>query len=223
MEEHELLRVASLLHGSPGLVRDFDSAEMVAAPDPDLIADTHPVYGADEPHTRPAEHIPRELSEQATAVQPRKQQIDLSRLGDGLALTWDRSAAYGPGELAPNARLTQALIDTAKVLTNYPHLIVVEGHTADDFVPSAAFPDAEAESFERARRAAAVLTSAGIAAERIQLSGQGIARPRNFGQTAEARLENRRVELRILTLPSSRRERIEAVRRASGALAEEDD
>jgi chemotaxis protein MotB len=215
MEEHELLRVSSLLRGSPGLIEDFDSSQLAEPPDPDLLSDTNPVYGATSPHTRPGDQLPSELSEQSTAVQPKKQALDLNQLGDGLAIAWDRSAGYAAGALDPNPRLLAALVDAAQVLLHYPHLIVVEGHSSAEFTPNAQFKDAEAESFERARRAAAHLVNAGIAPERIQLTGYGTSRPRNINQTSEARLDNRRIELRILNLPNSHRDRLEAVRRAS--------
>lgn len=220
MEEHELLRVSSLLRGSPGLIEDYDSAQMTAGPTPDLIADTDPARGADSPHTRPNSEMPAERSQESTGQRPQDLPVDLNRLGDGLAIAWEREAGYAAGALEPNALLTRSLRETAKAIASYPHLVVVEGHSAEDFAPSPEFPDAEAESFERARRAAEVLIAAGIEPERIQLAGHGTARPRSVGQGADARLDNRRVELRLLTLPVSRRDRLEAVRRASREQAE---
>jgi chemotaxis protein MotB len=215
MEEHELLRVSSLLRGSPGLIEDYESSRLTAGPTPDLIADTDPARGADSPHNRPSSEMPPERSQQSTAQRPDHLPVDLNRLGDGLAIAWEREAGYAAGALDPNPILSAGLRETAKAILHYPHLVVVEGHSASDFAPSAEFPDAEAESFERARRAALELINAGIEPERIQLTGHGTSRPRSVGQGADARLDNRRVELRLLTLPVSRRDRLEAVRRAS--------
>jgi flagellar motor protein MotB len=173
------------------------------------------VRGADSPHSRPSSEIPAERSQQAKHERADHLPIDLNRLGDGLAITWGREASYASGALDPNEPLRRSLLETAQAIRHYPHLVVVEGHSSDDSAQGAGSAHAEAESFERAWRAAQVLIEAGIEPERIQLAGHGASRPRSVGQGPDARLDNRRVELRLLTLPVSRRDRLEAVRRAS--------
>ena len=83
-----------------------------------------------------------------------------------------------------------------------------EGHATIDHNPSFDFPTPEVMSLARALSAAAVLVDNGVEEHRIQVTGHGADRPRSVANTAESRRDNRRVELRILTLGRARAEQL---------------
>jgi chemotaxis protein MotB len=216
MEEYDLLRFQSLLNGNRGVLRSMHGPRMIETPPDDIIADSHPLDGALAPHARPSEELPEEISKTGTELQEDTVQIDLNEIGDGLLVTWDADASYAPGVLEPNPRLTDALKEVGEVLRFYPHVIVVEAHTASDFTPTSTYPDAQAFSLARARRAAEVFCElGGISPERVQLAGYGADRPKALNDSAKGRRTNRRIELRILSVPRSREERLEEIRQAS--------
>ena len=220
MEEYDMLRYQSLVQGSRGTLDNFRGPRAIELSDPDIISDTHPLDGALDPHSR--DDIPEERSEFGRADGPNTVEVDLNEIGDGMLVTWDRDAAYRVGALEPNSTLKQALAQVGEVLRHYPHLIVVEPHTANDFVPGRGYATAEDFSMARARAAADYLIEAGgITPERIQLAGYGASRPRSLNDSVTGRMSNRRIELRILAVPRSREQRLEVIRRASNDAIEE--
>ncbi len=222
MEEYDVLRYQSLVHGTRGTIDNKNGPRVVENLEQDIIADTHPLDGALDPHARPAEELPEERTLEGSAQNSDTVEVDLNQIGDGLLITWDSDASYGVGSLEPNARLTEALAKVGEVLRHYPHLIVIEGHTASDYTPGSKYADAAAFSLARAQRAAEILcASSGITLERIQLAGYGAERPRSLNDSVAGRKSNRRIELRVLSVPSSREQRLEEIRRASNAQLEE--
>ena len=216
MQEYDLLRFQSLIQGNRGVLKSVHGPRVIENPPVDVIADTHPVDGALEPHSRPAEELPPERADQGTKERDDTVQVDLNQIGDGLLVTWGSDAAYAPGSLEPNQVLRDALAEVGEVLRNYPHVIVVEAHTASDWGPSRGYTDAEDFTLARARRAAEILTElGGISPERMQLAGYGATRARALNDTAGGRRTNRRIELRVLSVPRSREERLEDIRAAS--------
>ncbi len=214
MEEYDMLRYQSLIQGSRGTIESRNGPRAIERVEDDIISDTHPLDGALDPHSR--SELPEERTESGRAADDDTVEVDLNQIGDGLLITWDNKASYRVGSVTPNTYLKQALAEVGEVLRHYPHLIVIEAHTASDFTAGRGYANAEDFSLARAREAARVLIEqGGITPERIQLSGYGPSRPRSLNDSVAGRKSNRRIELRILTVPRSRKQRLEEIRSAS--------
>ena len=207
MEEYELLDMRGGLPGDDGLHEHMNGPTDVKPPEHDINANTDPMEGGKEPHSRPDDQLDKH-TDAGTAQADDQITIDLNMVGDGLMITWDAEYSFAPGSVEINPKLEQALLELAEVLRFYPHQIVAEGHAAADHRPTALYPDAETISLARAMSAAAVLVEHGVEEGRIQVTGHGDERPRSVANTAESRRSNRRVELRVLTLGRARAEQL---------------
>jgi flagellar motor protein MotB len=103
--------------------------------------------------------------------------------------------------------LRKALVELGSVLENYQHLIVIEGYTDDQFVPTSQHRTAESLSMSRAHAAAQVLLrGTNISPKTIQLAGLGNKPvPGRDAKNAIDRAANRRVEVRVLSMSEHRK------------------
>jgi len=210
MDEFVMLQVNNVLPGSKGMHQDMKGTTDIPPPESDVMSNTDPFEGGEEPHSRPEDRLAAHNADGGTAQADDQVELDLNSVGDGLLIAWDSDYSFAPGSTEVNPRLRKALVEFAEVLRFYPHQIVLEGHAASDHRPTAKYPDAEAISLARAMSAAEVLVGYGIEEGRIQITGMGNERPRSITETAASRHSNRRVELRVLTLGTARMEQLKS-------------
>lgn len=215
MEEHDLLRVQGLVKGNKGVLENTNGQRSMKPPPVDQIANTDPLVGAEEPHSRPSDEIPEEKSEKAREDSPDAMKTDLTNIQDGLLIEWDKEAGFSPGSALINAQLATELAQVAEVLTHYPHKLVVEGHDDNTFAGSNKYVDSTSLSLARSIAAARVLVDAGIQPSRIQLAAYGSSRPRALNDTPIGRVQNRRVGIRVLSMPRNRALQLEIEREAA--------
>jgi chemotaxis protein MotB len=204
MEEHDLLRMQGLIQGNKGVIQNTNGQRMIKQPPLDQVANTDPLQGAQEPHTRPPEELPEDSSELARREEPDQITVQLNDIQDGLLIEWSREAGFAPGSALISSQLAAELSQVAEVLTHYPHQIVIEGHDDSAFEGSASYADSTALSLARAIAAARLLVDIGVQPGRIQLAAYGSARPRALNDTPSGRAQNRRIGVRVLSLPRNR-------------------
>jgi chemotaxis protein MotB len=144
--------------------------------------------------------LARDLAQLAEAQGEHASSSVQARL-DGLTITFDLASSFAPGSAEPRPALREHLVDLARSLERYTHLIVVDGFTDDRFQPTPEFPDANVMGLARAQAAARVmLENSALPPQLVQVAGIGTARPRASNDTPAGRTSNRRVEVRVLAL-----------------------
>lgn len=113
----------------------------------------------------------------------------------GILLTFDADVSFALNSAELSAQTKKELEKLIVLLKDRPQVrFVVEGHT--DATGPASFNQTLSE--KRALAVKTHLVSKGINQVRIQTNGYGSSKPIASNQTAEGRLKNRRVEIRIL-------------------------
>ncbi len=205
MNPRDFVKISSFLDTHAGVLNTDHGDVAAELTETALASNQDPLRGGEEPHTRPPEHLYENLEEMGQKQTPEDQAVDLSQARDGLTVEFDSKAAFAPGSAEVTPDLKKNLEEIAEVLQFYSYLVVVEGFTDDHFRPTAQFPSADSLSMQRARAAAAVLTSSGVLSpDLLQLAGLGAEQPRASNVTPEGRQLNRRVRLRIMALSTTR-------------------
>lgn len=211
-EREELLITEAFSDASPGVVLNLKGHASVTPPEYDRQHAIHPMRGGLRPHVRPDDELLQNLEEMGQKASAEHLELDFAQAPDGLVIRFDRASAFLPGSAEVPAELRPRLIELARVLEHYGHLVVVEGFTDDAFQPTPRYPDAEALSAARASAAAEVMINESrLGPEVVQIAGLGPARPREGNDTAEGRTANRRVEVRVLSLSKARALQLETV------------
>jgi chemotaxis protein MotB len=188
-----------------GVVKSNRATSAVEDPPDDRLASTHPLRGADRPHTRPPEELPENLDEMGQKLTDEHIAVDFAEAPDGLEIRFDERAGFAPGSAEINPVLRQSLVELARVIAHYPHLVVVEGHTDDEFSPTPTYPTKEALSLAQAANAARVmLEAADMSRDLLQISALGSRAPLAPNGSAAERSKNRRVVVRVLALSKAR-------------------
>jgi chemotaxis protein MotB len=182
-----------------GIISNDSGSNAVPEPPSDRMAATHPLRGADRPHTRPPEELPENLEEMGQKLTEEHIALDMSEAPDGLEIRFDERAGFAPGSAEVNPVLRQSLVELARVLAHYPHLIVIEGHTDEEFAPTPTYPTKEALSLAQAANAA-----------RVMIEAAGSRAPIASNDTAADRARNRRVEVKVLALSKARARLLQA-------------
>lgn len=202
MREYDLIQVRGILQMGRGVIDDQDSDRVVEPPENDVMSNTNPLTGSDDPSTRTHDE---EASDTVRTKRDHEKIRDLADIADGLLVQWGSEASFAAGSTRPNDVLREALLDVAQTLRPYEHAIVVEGHAAPDHASSPLYPDAYAISLARAEVLVDLLVEeGGIDPARIQVAAYGATRAKALNDTPSGRNHNRRVELRILSLPRDR-------------------
>lgn len=205
MEVYDAFNTDGALVGSQGILRNDTGDTLQEPPDADIMMAMDAMRGARTPHSRPAAELLEDLSLAAARDDEEHHEIDLNVVADGIVLSWDERACFGPGSVELTPYLKTALREAATILEHYPHQVVVEGHADDRVRPTAEYPDAHALSLARAEAAAGyLLETSELEPLQVQLAAHGETRPRSTNETPEGRRLNRRVELRILSLSERR-------------------
>ncbi len=185
---------------------DEDGADTIDAPAEDLMLAMDLLRGSRKRHTRPVNELRENMEEMGQKLTDEHLPIDLRGVGDGLNVMFPVKAGFRPGSAIVNPALETALLELADTVQFYPLMIVVEGHTDDAFVPSPRYPDEDALGIARARSAAMVLSrGGGVDPSLVMLESGGARKPRNpQAATARERVENRRVEVRLVSMSKDR-------------------
>lgn len=203
LEEREALKIAAILTGNLG-VHDV-SGFVAASIENDLIASSDVLRGGLQPHTRPNDELASNLAEMGQGQSDERLEMDLRAAGDGLVIEFDRAASFAPGSAEVPADLAQSLGEIGRVLEHYPYLVVVEGYTDSAFQPTPRYQSADELAFARGAAAArAMLGASSLSPNLVQVSSHGDRDPRADEDTALGRQENRRVQLRVLSLSRAR-------------------
>jgi len=220
-EKQEMLITAAFSNSNRGVVMNLEGHSATEPPENDWMQATHPMRGALEPHVRPSEELEENMEEMGQKATEEHVEIDFSQSVDGLQISFDREASFAPGSAVVNAELKRSLIELARVLEHYAHMVVVEGFCDSAFRSTTQFATPEALSSARAAAAAKIMVGASnLGADVIQIAGLGQARPRESNDTARGRTANRRIEVRILSLSKARAQMVESLRAAAPPSAE---
>ena len=204
-ESQEMVISSAFSNAGAGVVQNDDGHTAVTPPERDHMAATHPLRGADQPHSRPDEELSENLAEMGQKSSTEHLELDLSQIVDGLQIHFGRSASFAPGSVEVNPELAAQLGELGRILQHYQHLVLIEGFTDTEFKPTPEYPNAEALAGARARAAAqSMLASSELSPELLQIAGLGAKRPAASNETAGGRTDNRRIEVRVISLKRGR-------------------
>lgn len=204
--EREIMTIKGLsMIGQKGIMRADKDPDMIPPPQRDRLIAVDAERGADSPHKRPQAELLENMDEMGQRKDPDEIEVNFNVKRDGLLIGFGPDACFAPGSARVERALAERLTQLAEVAQHYPNLLVVEGHTDALFQASPSYPTPESLSLARAAAAAEVLleTSA-LSPKMLQIAGLGSKTPRNPADSALARTENRRVEVRIVALSKSR-------------------
>jgi len=210
LDAYEAFKVDSFLSGKSG-VHETKGDAMLRREFDDVLSASSLRRGGDVPHSRPPEMLPESIEEMGRKRSREYQELDLRDVNDGLVIEFGEMESFDPGSVRVNAELRSTLVEVARVLENYPHLVVVEGFTDGDFQPTPAYRTERAMSLGRAKAAAEVmLAGSKMNRDLVQISGLGSTLARADNESPGGRKLNRRVRLRILSLSKARANHLEA-------------
>jgi len=217
MEANEVLLVDSFLSGNTG-VNQGKGFTQIDPPDSDQLSSTSIQRGSMQPHSRPPDELPESIEDMGRERSEDRKEIDFSNVSDGLLIEFGDEDTFDPGSVRINAVLRESLIEVARVLEHYPHLVVVEGFTDGAFKPTPRYHSEDALSLARAHAASEVmLANSNMTPELLQIAGLGSELPRADNVSPGGRRLNRRVRLRVLSLSKARATHLEAAQEAENA------
>ena len=112
---------------------------------------------------------------------------------------------FPSGSATVDPRFNNLLGRIGEALREEPGAVVVVGHSDNQPIRTARFPNNYALSAARAQAASTIIAAAeGNTAGRFTAEGRGEADPIAPNATAEGREENRRIEVVITTVPGAR-------------------
>lgn len=215
LEPRDFVKIGSLLDSSTGVLKNNQGDIAPTFTEKEIASNQDLLRGGQVPHSRPPEYLHENLEEMGQQESPDHQPVDLSQMRDGLRLRFDSDCSFEPGSAEVSDELRKSLVELGEVLRFYSFLVVVEGFTDSHFQPTPGYPTADVLSLHRARNAARVLMDeADLSPELVQLAGLGAASPRANNLTPEGRRMNRRVQVRVMALSTTRAAMLEAQREA---------
>jgi len=120
--------------------------------------------------------------------------VSVTRSGNDLILNMPSDITFSSGSAAIQSQFSGTLSSVGLVLKKYDRTAIsIEGHTDSDGSTSSN----QNLSVSRANSVAAILSSTGVANNRLIVSGAGESRPIASNDTSAGKAQNRRVELRI--------------------------
>ena len=213
LDPRDFVKIGSLLDTHRGVLSQDQGDIAIDFSQTDVVANQDLLRGAPAPHSRPPQDLYENLEEMGQKESEDHVPVDLGKVRDGLRLVFDESCSFAPGSAEPPAELVRSLGEIARVLEHYSFTVVVEGFTDARFQSTARYPTAEVLSIHRARNAARVMLSeSDLSPVLVQVAGIGAERPRASEESAEGRQLNRRVEVRVMALSSSRQAMLAAER-----------
>jgi len=221
METDEVIALKGVMMGTKGTIDDVLGDTSVKAPMPRLDK-TDPLRGIKDAHSRPLEELPDEVAEFGTAKQDDQVEMDLSRIGDGLAIEFGEPCYFDPGSAELPPKLEQFAAELGEVLSHYPYMVLVEGFCDDAYKPTARYPDAESLALARAMAVADVMCGRGeLEPLKVLVDAPVGVQPLGDNATASGRRLNRRASVRVLSLSRARETSLESERKRLEAEPEE--
>lgn len=212
LEEDDVIRVKGAMLGTQGMIDDV-MGDTAVKPPVQQVDKTDPLRGIKDRHSRPPEELPEDIEKVGQQKQADQVEMDLRKLGDGLAIEFGEPCYFDPGSAELPAELERSARELGEVLGAYPYMVLVEGFTDTEFRPTPTYPDAESMALARAAAVADVMTGpGGLERFKVLLNGPATERPLGDNSTASGRRLNRRVSIRVLTLTKSRELYLEAER-----------
>ena len=209
-DAHDAIMIDSLLQNKGGIHKS-KSESMIRRETADVLSASSIQRGAKVPHSRPPDKLPESIEEMGRKRSEDYQEMDLNDVADGLVIEFGEEESFGAGSTRVNDTLAETLRDVARVLENYPHLVVVEGFTSGGFQPTPRYRSMASLSLARARAAAeTMLAESGMNPDLIQVAGLGDSIPIADNVSPGGRKLNRRVRLRVLSLSKARANYLEA-------------
>ncbi len=217
MEAYDAFQVEGNLVGTTGTLSHSKGSSAVKPPPVDKMLAMDAARGAQNPHSRSTEELLDDVSDKGQKKTDEHQELDLSAVTDGVVIKYDDRATFKPGSTELSSYLKSAIGELGRVLEHYPHVIVIEGHTDDQFKPSQRYPTAAALSIGRAEAVAEeMLATSNLNPLQVQIVGHGPDSPSMPNDTPEGRRTNRRVELRIMSLSVTRAKALEEAKLSDG-------
>ncbi len=203
LESADVIKLKGLTSGSRGSIVTTLASSMISDP-VNRMTKTDFSRGLNDPHSRPPEELPDDIAEHGFKKSDDQVEMDLSSIGDGLEIPFGDPCYFSPGSAELPQELAERASELAEVVSHYPYMVLVEGFTDDAFQATKAFPDAESLALARARAVADVMVgTTDLERMKVLVAGPGSERPVASNETAAGRRENRRVSVRLLTLPAS--------------------
>jgi chemotaxis protein MotB len=125
-------------------------------------------------------------------------QVRMTYLPHGLAVEINASVLFAPGQAMLQPDSLPALDAVARLLSDLPHEVRVEGHTDNLPIASVVFPSNWELSSARASSVVRLFITAGVAPARLAAVGYADNKPVEPNATLEGRARNRRVTLMIV-------------------------
>lgn len=124
--------------------------------------------------------------------------VRITQTPQGVTVEIDSSVLFNEGDAALQLEVLEPLREVGAVLKNESNAIEVEGHTDSMPITTPRFASNWELSAVRAGSVVRLLTSVGIAPERLSVHGYGDTRPVASNASAEGRARNRRVAINIV-------------------------
>ncbi len=145
--------------------------------------------------------IGHQMDQQAKEIQQNVPGATVTRVGEGIAVTFDSGLLYDFDSDVIRAEAASNLRNLAASLNKYPNTdLLIVGHT--DAVGADAYNQSLSE--RRARAAANYLAGVGVANSRLRSVGRGETEPIATNDTDDGRQLNRRVEIAIVANAAAR-------------------
>lgn len=160
--------------------------------------------------------IAHQLSK-ALAILVRNGQIHVTNSVRGVAVEINASVLFAPAQCDLQPASIPILKTISTVLTRFPDLIQVEGHTDDLPISTAQFPSNWELSSARAGSVVRFFVDHDISPTRLSAAGYAQYRPVASNETSEGRARNRRVTLIIL--PADPKDRTDDAARTKAEAA----
>jgi outer membrane protein OmpA-like peptidoglycan-associated protein len=146
--------------------------------------------------------IGHQMDQQAKELQQNIPGATVTRVGEGIAISFESGLLYGFDSDAVLATAGENLRNLSASLNKYPNTdLMIVGHT--DATGSDSYNQGLSE--RRARSAAAYLARQGVSASRIRALGRGESEPIESNDSDAGRAANRRIEIAIVANQSARR------------------
>ncbi|NNC82202.1 MAG: OmpA family protein [Flavobacteriales bacterium] len=138
--------------------------------------------------------IGRRMDKQAEELQQDLEGAEITRVGEGIRITFDSGLMFATDQHALNAQTKSNLDKLAETLLKYDDTdILIEGHTDSD----GSEEYNQTLSVKRAKSVSDHLKADGVDASRITTEGYGELQPIADNGTAQGKQMNRRVEVAI--------------------------
>jgi len=213
MDSAEVIRIKGVMMGTNGNLDDV-LGDVEVRPPVTRLDKTDPLRGLKDVHSRPPEELPEDVAELGTQKAEDQIEMDLSRIGDGLAIEFGEPCYFEPGSAELPPKLTQFASELGEVLSHYPYMVLVEGFCDDAFKSTLRYPDAESLALARAVAVADVMCGyGGLERLKVLVDAPVVTEPLGDNSTAAGRRLNRRASVRVLSLTRARETFLDSERR----------